>query len=79
MKQDKLAEILEVNGQMVGEINKSISRGGKYYVNTYLGTLEVGGIDRELWVHCPHANGGFGRSFAIHGGELKQLHETGIC
>jgi len=61
---------------MIGEINNNIRHGAKYYSNTYLGKVEISSIDSNLWIHCDKLNAGFGRSFAIHGGELKQLYDT---
>jgi len=76
MKDTKLERIQEENQRMISHINQQIRHGVKYYSNTYLGKLEIDSIDSNLWIHCPHTNGGFGRSFAIHGGELKDLYNT---
>ena len=76
MIQDRLAQIVEHNQKMIKEINKNIEHGQKYYSHTYLGRVEIGFVTPDLWIHCPKENAGFGRSFAIHGGELKELYET---
>ena len=74
---ERLAKIEAENNQMIATINHNIQTGRKYYTNTFLGRVEIGYITPDLWIFCPKLNGGMGRSFAIHGGELQKLYETG--
>lgn len=38
------------------------------FLNTGFDTFLVSAITQDFWVHCPKANGGFGRSFCCHEG-----------